>query len=149
MYQKDLIRRAWEEAGLYRSRDAKLQRFLARLDDPGECWSELVEAATTEYSAYLPTLARPLWETGDSLVRLNLIRAADLEDPPQRAIVEDWIRRAGSGDAQELHAIARIGDLPLVELVARKRSLPPQLRDYVLERRSLLARGSAPIARGA
>ena len=78
MYQKDLIRRASEEAGLYRRRDPKLHRFLKRLDQPGECWPELIEAVTTEYRDYLEALARPLWETGDALVRLNLIRAADV-----------------------------------------------------------------------
>jgi hypothetical protein len=148
MYQKDLIRRAWEEAGLYRRRDPKLRRFLERLDQPGDCWPELVEAATTEYRDYLETLARPLWETGDALVRLNLIRAADVRDPEQRAVLEDWIGKAGRGDVQELHAIARVGDLPLVERVARKRSLPPELRDYVVERRALLVRDAEPVSGG-
>lgn len=149
MYQKDLVKQAWGDAGLYRTRDPELRAFLDRLDSCGDCWPELVEEVRRHYRPYLEVLARPLWRTGDRLVRLNLVRSADLEDQQERALVEEFVREAGTGDVHELQAIARNGDLPLVDLIARKRKLPPTLREYVLGRRAELVREAVPGRDGA
>src|SRR5213594_4063258 len=79
MYQKDAAKAAWTAAGLYRSKDAKLRKFLKYFDDsPMDCWPEVVKKARSDYSEYMEQLVQPLWQTGDKLLRVNLIRYADL-----------------------------------------------------------------------
>jgi hypothetical protein len=151
MYQKDLVRKAWADAGLYRTRDPKLRQFLAKVEKcAGDCWPELAEEARTRYPEYIDRLVDPLWKTGDKLVRLNLIRLADLDDTRDRQIVEEFVSKARSTETHELQAIARIADLPLLEKVARKRSLPSELRDLVEDRRARLEReiSAVPVVYG-
>jgi hypothetical protein len=141
MYQKDLVKKAWADAGLYRSRDPKLRRFLDKVDKcTGDCWPELAEEARERYAEYIDTLVEPLWKTGDKLVRLNLIRLADIENERDRHTVEEFVSKARPTEVHELQAIARVADLPLLEKVAKKRNLPTELRDFVEDRRSRLER---------
>jgi len=78
MHQKDLALRAWRAAGLDRSDDPRVVAFLQRVQTaPGACWAELVEECRNRLRDQVRILFAPLWQSGDKLLRVNLIRAAD------------------------------------------------------------------------
>src|SRR2546428_261316 len=87
MHQKDAIKEAWRAAGLYDSKDAKLQEFLRRLDThPLECWPELIDEIRRNYPEYKRQVVEPILATGDKLLRLNLIPNAAFTKPAEAAI---------------------------------------------------------------
>src|SRR5690349_14868503 len=133
MYQKELVRQAWEAAGLYRSRDQKLQEFLSYFDAAsGDCWPEIVAQVRERYPEYLERLVAPLWNAGDPLVRLNLIRFADTDRPEEHSVLAKLVRRVEPAAAVlELHAVMEKGDQQLLDLVARKRNLPPETQQLL------------------
>ena len=60
MYQKDLVRAAWKAAGLYDDPDPRLREFLALLDDPAQCWPELIGACRRDLGDYKAKVAQPI-----------------------------------------------------------------------------------------
>lgn len=140
MHQRDLVKRVWEEAGLYRTRDSELRQFLEHLDESSEeCWPELVERARALSSKHLATLVRPLWKSGDKLLRINLIRAADMERGEERELLRRYIRLVSpEQDEFELRAVLEKDSVEVVDQILRKRNLTPQLRTLAELRRAQL-----------
>jgi hypothetical protein len=133
MHQRDRIRKALEEAGVVRNADGKLKRLLAEVDQrPAMCWPEAAVEVRARYPEYKVKLAWILWNTGDKLLRLNMIRhsdprVADEYENLVRVIEEcDPVR-----DLVELQAIVALGDKRLVEIVAKKPGSPRALSDIV------------------
>jgi hypothetical protein len=133
VHQKDLARQAWADAGLYRRTDPKLQAFLKHFEESSlECWPELVDEARTRYSEYVELLVMPLWNTGDKLLRLNLVRQADLKKTQEADLLAKLVQRARpTTEVHELRAIAESRDKKLLKLISRKRDLPPELASLV------------------
>ena len=107
MYQKDLIRGAWKAAGLFDANDSKLTEFLKLLDDPTQCWAEMIDACRRNYTVYKAKLAQPIVATGDKLVRLALIRAALPSNADEMNLLQEYIASSDAvRDETELKAIA-------------------------------------------
>jgi hypothetical protein len=140
MHQKDLVKQAWESAGLYSRRDAKLQQFLKHVDEsPTACWPELIDLCRTRYPEYLEQLVTPIWNTGDRLLRLNLIRAIDLERQDEQALFTKLVRQSDlQHDEPELRAIIQVANRPVLDRMMRRRSLPQELKTLVELRRARL-----------
>lgn len=138
MHQRDAVKAAWAAAGLYRSKDAKLREFLKYVDGLSkECWPEAVKKARSDYSAYIPQLVEPLWQTGDKLLRVNLIRYADLSRKDERELLGRLSRNLkAQEDGPELSAIVYGGTKPLLAEILKRKDLPAGLR-AVAERRSV------------
>jgi len=140
MHQRDLVRKAWAEAGLYDTKDAKLQQFLKHIDKtPLDCWPELVELVRTQYPEYLEELVMPLWEVGDKLLRLNLLRNAELSQPAEKNIAQKLVRQLHpKTDLIELRAVIREAPVEVLDQVAKIKSIPEPLQVILDQRRARL-----------
>jgi len=128
MYQKDLVRNAWKSAGLYDENDPKLQQFLQLLDDPAQCWSELIETCRRNYAAYKAKLVQPILDSRDRLVHLMVIRAADGAD--ELALLEQYISGSDpTRDEVELKTIALKNVPRLNRALAKKPDLTQAVSD--------------------
>lgn len=130
MHQKDLVRQTWESAGLYSSEDSKLQEFLKFFDNtPTACWPEVVEMVRNQYSEYLEKLVLPLWKSGDKLLRLNLIRAANLDHEKEKQILTELVGQCDlQQDKPELRAAIEKDSQPAIDLVLTCKELPQGLK---------------------
>lgn len=133
MYQKDLVRQLWANAGLYASKDATLRAFLRHFDETStDCWPELVEECRLRYSKYMQILADPLWASGDKLVRLNLLRFGDPARSDELRILSRFVGSCEpSKDLLELRAALHTRHRRIVREVARKKNLPEALREQL------------------
>lgn len=130
MYQKDLVRGAWKAAGLYDEDDPRLLRFLGLLEHPGYCWPELIAACRQEYAAYKARVVQPILDSGDTLVRLAVIRTA--AEPDELKLLERFVAASDPArDTAELKAIALKGVTRLDRALARKADLPQAVRDML------------------
>jgi hypothetical protein len=140
MYQRERVKQAWEDAGLYRSRNRTVRAFLQHVDrQPEECWPELAERLRTDFPGIIQEIALPIWKTGDKLLRLNLIR---MVDPERREEEELAVRVVKAMDPQtdepELRAILHTASPPVLDQVARQKELPPALKSLMEFRRAQL-----------
>jgi hypothetical protein len=141
MHQRDAARAAWSAAGLTKTRDAKLRRFLNAFEKaPGDCWPQLYALVRKEYPEYFEQLARPLWASGDKLLRVNLIRHADLA----RKEEADLIGRLTADldvdrDRHELVSVVEHGGVELLDKVLRRKKLPDSIRLRADQRRIEIA----------
>ena len=130
MHQRDAAIKAWEDAGLFRTGDRRLRDLLERVRDPSvDCWPELADLVRTEYAAYKERLARPLWESGDTLLRVNLIRVSEPEKHTDEA---GLLRRFAQEVDPQVHpdeviALSRVGDDKLRARLAKRKDMPPRL----------------------
>jgi hypothetical protein len=146
MYQKDAVRQAWAAAGLYGG-DAKLRGFFEHVDaSPIECWSDLAMLVRTRYPEYLEQLVLPIWNSGDKLLRLNLIRAAALDRPAELELLARLVPQLhGEQDEPELRAVVQRDHPQLLGLVAKIPDLPRDLRTLVnLRRQRRRSRAATP-----
>ena len=140
MHQRDLVRKAWSDAGLYNTKDAKLQQLLKHVEEtPLDCWPELIELVRTQYPEYLEKLVAPIWNTGDKLLRLNLIRNTDFSQLVEKKLAQKLIRQLKpANDALELHAIIRGAPVDVLDQVDKKKGIPDQLKVLIDQRRVTL-----------
>lgn len=130
MYQKHLIRDAWKSAGLYDEDDPKLQQFLQLLDDPAQCWDELIQACRQNFAAYKAKITQPILDSSDPLVHLMVIRAATGTD--ELRLVEKFIAKSDPVRHEiELKAIAAKRVPRLNKALARKPDLTKAVSDAV------------------
>ncbi|XHS77630.1 hypothetical protein ACFJGW_18180 [Burkholderiaceae bacterium UC74_6] len=137
MHQRDAARAAWAAAGLTKTHDAKLHRFMHAFDAlPGDCWPEVVALIRKDFPEYIEQLAAPLWKSGDLLLRVNLIRHADLARKDEAALVGRW---AAALDADrhlyELTAVVEQGNAELLDKLLKRKKLPDRMRLAAHERR--------------
>jgi hypothetical protein len=151
MHQKDLARQAWQDAGLYRSRNKTLQAFLRRFEESeSDCWDDLAEAVRTGYPELKTKLATPLWDTGDKLLRLNLLRLADPDQQDEVALLKRFTGKLDPvRDVPEIRTLARIDNPDVLGRLAKVRGLPAELGATIAARREGLAarrKGAKPKA---
>jgi hypothetical protein len=130
MHQKDAAIKAWEDAGLFRTHDKRLRELLERIrTSPVGCWPEYVDLVRGEYSTYKERLVRPLWESGDPLLRVNLIRAASPRAYKDEAeLLKRFAKEVDPRkDQHEVLALARAGDDKLRRQLAKRKDMPPRL----------------------
>jgi hypothetical protein len=141
MHLRELARSAWRKAGLYRTRDASLRACLDYFEThQADCWPDMVDAVRAICPNQKEMLVRPLWNTGDALLRANLIRAADLSQPDERTLLDTLLGRLDSRrDERELHIASRLKDAAILDRIARRRVISTDLRDVVTSNRARLA----------
>jgi hypothetical protein len=110
MSEREAVRQAWIEANLYTSHEPKLEMFLRHFDTNHiDCWTELMQMVHTHYPEYKERLFTPIWNTGDKLLRLNLIRLITPDHEDEVDIFQRIIQRPDlRGDPWELEALLRV-----------------------------------------
>jgi hypothetical protein len=132
MHQKDLVRDAWRSAHLYVASDPKLQPFLDMLDDPTQCWSELVNACRRSYAAYKARVVEPILASGDKLVHLMIIRFASEAYEDEMALLEQYIASSDPAlDEVELKTIALKRIPRLDKALNKKPNLPKDVNAMI------------------
>jgi hypothetical protein len=141
VYQKDLIRNAWKAAGLYDENDSKLQQFLLLLDDPTQCWTQLIQTCRRDFADYKAKVTQPILDTNDTLVHLMVIRAATSAD--ELALLEQYITTSDPvRHGTELKAIALKRVRRLNKALAKKPGLTEPVREALAS--PATAAGRAP-----
>ena len=130
MHIRDLVKRIWTKKGLYASRNDKVRDFLKYFDDnPELCWDELIKVFREQYYDLFPQLIPPLADTEDKLLRITLIRKADLKKRQELNLVKKSIKKAKpEADEPELLNIAKLGHKGLTTELRKLRNLTPELR---------------------
>lgn len=110
MQDRDLVKQAWSETGLYVSDDPQLVGFLQHFEKATlGCWPDLVPEVREHYSEYKEQLLIPIWDTGDKLLRLNVIRALSPDRSDELEIFRRIARRPNTrGRDWELQALMRV-----------------------------------------
>ncbi len=137
MHQRDAARAVWYAAGLAKTRDAKLRCFLQAFDSlPNDCWPQVVALIRNEYPEYIEQLAAPLWKSGDVLMRVNLIRYADLSRKNEAKLIARWTAGLDvEHHRYELAAVVQHGKAELLDMVLKRKKLPDRLRLAAHQRR--------------
>lgn len=95
MYLRDQVKSLWRAAGLYDRPDARLQSFLAAIDQfPLECWDDFATRFRQNYYDLFDQLIPPLVHSNDPLLQVLLIRQSDLRQPKELAIAVALARSA-------------------------------------------------------
>src|SRR5262249_40999531 len=107
MYLRDLVKAQWTQAGLYARKDAHLQSFLQHIDNTlMECWDDYVALFRRDSYDLFDSLIPPLIHSDDKLLRLALIRYADVRQPKELTALRTFIRQADPvNDRPELISI--------------------------------------------
>jgi hypothetical protein len=130
MHQRDAAIKAWEDSGLFRTGDRRLTELLERVRHSGfDCWPELAALVRSEYASYKERLARPLWDSGDTLLRVNLIRAAEpATHKDEERILTRFARELDpEAHPHEVLALALVAGPKLREQLAKRKDMPPRL----------------------
>src|SRR6202043_1118154 len=89
-----IVKQAWLEAGLYDSKDPQLQSFLQYFERTiHSCWPDLWPMIRASYAEYKEQLLAPLWDTGEKMLRLNVIRALAPDHSDEVEIFQRIARR--------------------------------------------------------
>lgn len=141
MHQRELARAAWRKAGLYSVRDRDMMAFLNRFEkETDHCWQDLAETVRKTCPQHKAALVMPLWETGDPLLRKNLLDTADLSQEDERKLVE---RLLGNVDPRRhgpvLLDAVRLEDPRILDIIDRYPDLPLAVRDIVSVNRARLS----------
>ena len=136
MHQKDLAIRTWKEHGLDHGSDERLQAFFKHVDsNQGDCWNELLKAARALSPSEKRLVVEPLWKTGDKLLRVNLIRAADPARQDELQMLIDAVQSCDvERDGAELRALMETEHPRVLSAVAAKPDLPRGFRLLLLLR---------------
>src|SRR5215213_7278987 len=99
MHIRDLVLRIWAEQGLNARRNARLHAFLTdQVEHPDRSLEDTLTSIRTDYNDLFALLVPPLLETGDKLLRVTLIRNADLNNPKELRLLNAFVRRADPGE---------------------------------------------------
>ena len=127
------MRKIWRNAGLYDSRKAGVRQFLAFVDaQPKLDWEQGLEGFRQEHYAVLNEVVPPLLKSNDKLLRILLIRHADLKNRRELNLLKQLARDADPvRDQPELLAIAKRGHKGLSNEIRKRADLTSKLRSIV------------------
>jgi hypothetical protein len=145
MYQKAAAKAVWTAAGLYRSRDPKLRDFLRHFEtEEQNCWAKLGKHLRAQAPELLEQVVAPLWDSGDKLLRVNIIRHLDPARKDEHALLDKLSRRLDArADAPELAAIARSSTTAAIERLAARNDVAEPIRNVARHRLVVLAQEAA------
>jgi hypothetical protein len=127
MALKDLVKQAWKDAGLYNSPSPGLKAFLDYFDSAGEtdCWPEFAREIRARCPADKERLLLPAFDTGDRMLRLNVIDNLDANLPDERKILQELASRCDpEKDTFALQMIVHKDHPDLLESVEAKVNAP-------------------------
>jgi hypothetical protein len=127
------MRKLWREAGLYASRKAGVQAFLAHLDEqPNLSWEEGVQEFRAHHYEVFSDVVPPLMASNDKLLRLALIRSADPAQRKELNLLKKFIQESDPmQDEPELSAILELGHDGLTDEIRQRNDLTSGLRRRV------------------
>jgi hypothetical protein len=127
------MRKLWREAGLYNSRKAGVQAFLARLDEqPNLSWEEGVQEFRAHHYDTFGDIVPPLMASDDKLLHLALIRSADPKQRKELNLLKTFVQEANPAqDEPELSAILDLNHPGLADEIRRRTDLTSGLRSRV------------------
>ncbi|HTV91915.1 MAG TPA: hypothetical protein VMG98_04275 [Verrucomicrobiae bacterium] len=135
MHQKDAVRSAWKAAGFYDENDLKLAQFMTLLDDPTQCWPEMIDTVRRNYAEYKTRLAKAILGSNDKLVHLAIIRAALPGADDEMSVLKDYIVSSDPvRDETELKAIALKNVKDLNKSLSAKTNLTPAVSAMLVKR---------------
>jgi len=136
MFQKILILKKWEEAGLKQSRKKKVRDFIKFVEkNPKLGWEACVKEFNKKYTDVFNDLIPPLLTTNDNLIILNMLR---FMEPRKRRkelnLLKNFAKTADTQKLQpSLETVAKL-KIPSVNKVLQARTdLPPRVRAVLLE----------------
>jgi hypothetical protein len=123
--------KALEKARL--DKDAAVRPFFAWLERrPYPTWKDVFQVVRADHAASKERIIQALWGSGDPVVRANVLRGLDPGLPDEDAILHKLVSAVtGVKDTPVLRALLRSRDRRLLERIARKRTLPVDLRREV------------------
>lgn len=148
MYLRDLVKNLWAQAGLYERKDARLQSFLKAVDSfPMECWDDFSSRFRQDYYDLFDQLIPPLAASHDQLLRVLLVRMADLDHPKELALAVHFVRHADPvANRPELSALLNRKN-PQIQKEMRQRPALQPLVDPPVPLRRAVTNVRAPVAK--
>jgi hypothetical protein len=104
------VKQAWLQAGLYGLSDSKLQSFLQHFERTLHgCWPDLWPLVRESYAEYKEQLLTPIWDTGEKMLRLGVILALAPDHTDEVQLFRRLAQRPNmSGNPWELDALMRV-----------------------------------------
>lgn len=133
MHIRELIKQRWAEAGLYASKKRKVQAFLAYIEEhPEHSCEQYIATFREQFADLTGEIVPPLLQSDDKLLRLLLIRNADLSRPREVKLLKELAQTADPlADEPELLALARLGHRGVSEVLAQREGLGGEVRQLL------------------
>jgi hypothetical protein len=131
MHIRALIKDLWEKAGAVRN--PKVREFLKFMEKETEdCWENCIREFRQKYYDLFDLLVPPLLNSDDKLLRLNLIRRADLTRPQEVKLLSRLAQKAApQEDELELRELAGLRNPELRRILVRRKDLTYEVRQVL------------------
>lgn len=127
------MRKLWRKAGLYQSKATKIKNFLAFIESqPPPDWEHGLQEFREKHYDVFDQVVPPLLESEDKLLRVVLIRHADLSKRRELNSLKRLAQTADPiRDEPELLALVSLGHKGLDREIRERGDLTPNLRQAV------------------
>ena len=128
-----VMRKIWRKAGLYRSQAPSMQSFLAFINsEPIPDWEHALLEFREKHYGLFDQVVPPLLQSDDKLVRIAVVRHADLSKRRELNLLKRFAQNADPiHDEPELLAIVALGHESLAREIRARGDLTPDLRRAV------------------
>jgi hypothetical protein len=125
MVTRELVRKAWSDAGLYKSRRPQLREFLKYFDKhPTVCWEALAPVFREHYYALYDLVVPPLVTSPDPMLRLQTIHQLEPARPQELQTLKDIAAGADPATQQpELIALRSLNHREINQQLRRRRKV--------------------------
>ena len=127
------MRKIWRRAGLYESKARTIRNFLDFVgSEPPPDWENGLKEFRDKHYAAFDQIVPPLLQSDDKLLRIMLIRHADLSKRRELNLLIRFARTADPiRDEPELLAMVSLGHKSLDRAIRERGDLTPNLRQAV------------------
>jgi hypothetical protein len=121
MVTREVVKKIWSDAGLYRDADPRLRGLLNYFDEhPDVCWETILPLFREEYYDLYDVVVPPLVNSSDTMLRLQLISRIDPARPKELGTLQDIVAHAdASFQRPELKAILALKHPGLKDQITR------------------------------
>jgi hypothetical protein len=125
------MRKIWRKEGLYQSQSPTMQSFLAAIDSESD-WERGLQEFREKHYGLFDQIVPPLLQSEDKLLRLLLIRHADVSKRRELNLLKRLAQTADPmRDEPELLAILSLGHKSLDREIRARADLTAHLRQAV------------------
>ncbi len=130
MYLRDLAKRKWREAGLYKSKKSSVQSFLKYIEDnPLDCWDESIKVFRKRFYDAFDDLVPPLLDTDDKLMRLIVIRRLNAKNRKELDLLKKLAKDLDAHEHElELKAVALVRNKSVLSVLKSRQDLSMEVR---------------------
>ena len=127
------MRKIWRRTGLYESKARTIRNFLDFVgSEPPQDWENGLKEFRDKHYAAFDQIVPPLLQSDDKLLRIMLIRHADLSKRRELNLLVRFARTADPiRDEPELLAMVSVGHKSLDRAIRERGDLTPTLRQAV------------------